>query len=73
MSDRKRYVEEIELKPTIFFTDFKNGELIEGLPILLIMQNRIPGLQGRDDSMLSDCGPSISVRINVSLSSPSAL
>ncbi|EIM80459.1 uncharacterized protein STEHIDRAFT_125987 [Stereum hirsutum FP-91666 SS1] len=64
MSDRKRYVEDIALKPTIFFKDVKNGELIDGIPIVLIMQNRIPGLQGRDDSMLSDCGPSISVRIN---------
>lgn len=69
LSDRKRYVEEIELKPTIYFKDYKNGELIDGLPITSIMQNRIPSLQGRDDSMLSDCGPSISVRINVSLPS----
>lgn len=73
MSDRKRYVEEIELKPTIYFKDSKDGQLIDGLPILLIMQNRISGLQGRDDSMLSDCGPSISVRISVSFSSPSSV
>lgn len=72
LSDRKRYVEEIDLKPTIHFKDFKNGELIDGLPIALIMQGRAAGLQGRDDAMLSDCGPSISVRINVSFVSHSA-
>lgn len=65
-SDYKLYVEEVEFKPTIYFRDFNDGDLIDGLPIVNIMQNRIRNLQGREDSMLSDCGPSISLRINVS-------
>lgn len=62
-SDRRRYVEEVQLEEPIPFFMLKPEE--EGIPLVDAMHNRFARLVGRDDQMFADRGPSISVRINV--------
>lgn len=61
-SDRRRYVEEVQLEEPIPFFMLKPEE--EGIPLVDAMHNRFARLVGRDDQMFADRGPSISVRIN---------
>ena len=64
-SDRRRYVDEVNLEQSIHFYMHKPDE--EGIPLRDAMHGRFARLMGRDEPMFQERGPSISVRINVSL------
>jgi hypothetical protein len=64
-SDRRRYVEEVNLEPSIHFYMAKPDEL--GIPLRDALHGRFAKLVGRDEAMFKERGPSISVRLNVSL------
>jgi hypothetical protein len=64
-SDRRRYVEEVQLEPSIFFYMSKPDE--SGIPLRDALHGRFAKLVGRDEPMFQERGPSISVRLNVSL------
>jgi hypothetical protein len=61
-SDRRRYVEEVQLEPSIFFYMSKPDEL--GIPLRDALHGRFAKLVGRDEPMFQERGPSISVRLN---------
>ena len=64
-SDRRRYVDEVNLEPSIHFYMQKPDE--EGILLRDAMHARFARLVGRDEPMFQERGPSISVRLNVSL------
>lgn len=64
-SDRRRYVDEVDLEPAIFFYMQKPDE--SGIPLRDALHGRFARLAGRDEPMFKERGPSISVRINVSV------
>jgi hypothetical protein len=64
-SDRRRYVDEVDLEPAILFYMQKPDEL--GIPLRDALHGRFARLAARDEAMFKERGPSISVRINVSL------
>jgi len=64
-SDRRRYVDEVILEPPIHFHMQKPDE--EGIPLKDAMHGRFARLVQRDEAMFQERGPSISVRINVSI------
>jgi len=61
-SDRRRYVDEVNLEPSIFFYMQKPDEA--GIPLRDAMHGRFAHLVARDEPMFQERGPSISVRIN---------
>jgi hypothetical protein len=61
-SDRRRYVDEINLEPSIHFYMQRPDE--EGIPLRDAMHGRFARLVARDEPMFQERGPSISVRIN---------
>jgi len=61
-SDRRRYVEEVQLEPSIFFYMSKPDEL--GIPLRDALHGRFAKLVARDEPMFQERGPSISVRLN---------
>jgi len=63
-SDRRRYVDEVDLEPAILFFMQKPDEA--GIPLRDALHGRFARLAGRDEPMFRERGPSISVRINVS-------
>lgn len=65
-SDRRRYVEEVDLEPPImFFMQHPDGC---GIPCRDALTSKFSSLAGRDDAMFKQRGPSVSIRINVSIS-----
>lgn len=62
-SDRRRYVEEIELQPPIYFW-MQNPEEC-GIPLTDALHCRARRMRLRDDPVFEGRGPSISVRIQV--------
>ena len=64
LSDRRRFVDEVNFEPSIQFYMQKPDE--EGIPLKDAMHCRFARLVQRDDPMFQERGPSISVRINVS-------
>jgi hypothetical protein len=64
-TDRRRYVDEVQLEPCINFYLSKPDEL--GVPLRDALHGRFARLVGRDEPMFKDRGPSITLRINVSL------
>ena len=68
-SDRRRYVDEFNIEPSINFYMQKPDEA--GIPLEGAMHGRFARLVARDEPMFQERGPSISVRINVSLASHS--
>ncbi len=64
-SDRRRYVDEVQLEPSIFFFMSKPDE--SGIPLRDALHGRFSRLVERDGPMFKERGPSISLRINVSL------
>jgi hypothetical protein len=64
-SDRRRYVDEVDLEMAIFFYMQKPDE--SGIPLRDALHGRFARLVGRDEPMFKERGPSISVRINVSV------
>ena len=64
LSDRRRFVDEVNFEPSIHFYMQKPDE--EGIPLKDAMHGRFARLVQRDDPMFQERGPSISVRINVS-------
>jgi hypothetical protein len=61
-SDRRRYVDEVNLEPSINFYMQKPDE--ERIPLSDAMHGRFARLVSRDEPMFQERGPSISVRIN---------
>ncbi|KAF8269819.1 hypothetical protein EI94DRAFT_1798812 [Lactarius quietus] len=61
-SDRRRYVDEVNLEPSIHFYMQKPDEA--GIPLKDAMHGRFARLHSRDEPMFQERGPSISVRIN---------
>lgn len=62
-SDRRRYVEDVQLAPPIEFRDRQTGYL--GISLRDALNNRFMDLMGRDEPMFDDRGPSVSIRLNV--------
>ncbi|KAI0666752.1 hypothetical protein C8Q78DRAFT_1072139 [Trametes maxima] len=61
-SDRRRYVEQVQLEPPIlFFTQHPDGM---GIPLKDAISSRFMQLVNRDDSMFEGRGPSVSIRLN---------
>lgn len=63
-SDRRRYVEEVELEPPIMF--FLQGPAECGIPLRDALTGKYIRLVGRDDAMFRERGPSVSIRLKVS-------
>ncbi|KAH9993734.1 hypothetical protein BJV74DRAFT_366639 [Russula compacta] len=61
-SDRRRYVDEVNLEQSISFFMQRPDE--EGIPLRDAMHGRFARLLSRDEPMFKERGPSISVRIN---------
>ena len=62
-SDRRRYVEEVELEaPIMFFLQHPDGC---GINCREAMSSKFSRLVDRDDAMFINRGPSVSIRINV--------
>jgi len=61
-SDRRRYVDEVELEPPIVFDVQKPHE--EGIPLRDAMHGRFARLVSRDEPTFQRCGPSVTIRIN---------
>ncbi|TFY76503.1 hypothetical protein EWM64_g7510 [Hericium alpestre] len=61
-SDRRRYVDEVQLEEPILFYMAKPYE--EGISMNDALHNRFSRLHDRDEAMFKERGPSISVRIN---------
>lgn len=61
-SDRRRYVDEVNLEQSIAFFMQKPDEA--GIPLKDAMHGRFARLVARDEPMFQERGPSISVRIN---------
>ncbi|KAH9967214.1 hypothetical protein BC827DRAFT_1123572 [Russula dissimulans] len=59
--DRRRYVDEVKLEPSIYFYMQRPDE--EGIPLRDALHNRSARLVARDEPMFQERGPSISVRI----------
>lgn len=65
-SDRRRYVEEVQLEaPIMFYVQNPSGC---GISLRDALNSKFMRLQGRDDLMFSNRGPSVSIRLMVSLS-----
>ncbi|KAI8974560.1 hypothetical protein BD414DRAFT_424197 [Trametes punicea] len=65
-SDRRRYVEQVELDPPVLF-EMQNSNGLRvglGIPIEDAVRDRFMYLVGRDDPMFEGRGPSVSIRIN---------
>jgi hypothetical protein len=60
-SDRRRYVEEVELEPPIMF--FLQGPAECGIPLRDALTGKYIRLVGRDDAMFRERGPSVSIRL----------
>ncbi|KAL1943096.1 hypothetical protein VTO73DRAFT_4767 [Trametes versicolor] len=59
-SDRRRYVEQVDLEAPILF--FSRDTM--GIPLADAISSRFMHLQGRDDPMFKERGPSVSIRLN---------
>ena len=69
-SDRRRAtLKRVQLEQSILFYMSKPDEL--GIPLRDALHGRFAKLVGRDEPMFQDRGPSISVRLNVSIISRS--
>jgi hypothetical protein len=62
-SDRRRYVEEVELEPPIMF--YLQGPGDCGIPLRDALTGKYIRLTGRDDPMFRERGPSVSIRLKV--------
>lgn len=62
-SDRRRYVEEVDLEAPIYF--WTTHPLECGIPLMDAMYMRVMRLQNKDDNVFRLCGPSISIRVEV--------
>lgn len=60
-SDRRRYVEEVELEPPIMF--YLQGPAECGIPLRDALTGKYIKLVGRDDPMFRERGPSVSIRL----------
>jgi len=60
-SDRRRYVEEVQLEQPIYFWMENPAEC--GIPLMDALHSRVRRLQTRDETVFAGRGPSISVRI----------
>jgi hypothetical protein len=63
-SDRRRYVEEVQLEQPIYFWTENPAEC--GIPLVDALHSRVRRLQNRDEAVFAGRGPSISVRIQAS-------
>ncbi|KAI0334506.1 hypothetical protein GY45DRAFT_1242225 [Cubamyces sp. BRFM 1775] len=61
-SDRRRYVEQVDLEAPILFWIHSPEGL--GIPLKDAITSRFVKLQGRDDPMFEGRGPSVSIRLN---------
>jgi hypothetical protein len=64
-SDRRRYIEEVTLEQSILFNCIYPE--VVGISLEDAVSGKFGSLEGRDDPMFVDRGPSISVRLNVSI------
>lgn len=60
-SDRRRYVEEVQLEQPIYFWTENPAEC--GIPLVDALHSRVRRLHNRDEAVFAGRGPSISVRI----------
>ena len=65
ISDRRRYVDEVQLEPPIMF--FSHNPTGCGILLKDAIAGRLDTLEGRDDPMLENKGPSVAIRLIVSL------
>lgn len=69
-SDRKRYVEEVSLEGPLYFA--MNGPSEFGIPLNDALHSRVKRLADREKPVFEGRGPSVSIRLEVSVS-PSCL
>ncbi len=69
LSDRRRYVDEVQLMAPIMF--FSNEPTGCGILLGNALSSTFNALEGRDDAMLEGSGPSVSIKLNVRYSFPS--
>ncbi|KAH8832438.1 hypothetical protein DL96DRAFT_1457686 [Flagelloscypha sp. PMI_526] len=60
-SDRRRYVEEVDLDAPIYF--WVNNPTECGLPLIDALHSRVKRLQNRDECVFEGRGPSVSIRL----------
>lgn len=63
-ADRKRYITDCDLRQTIYF--FSSAPYDWGITLEDALRFRLKDLQDKDDAMFEGCGPSVSIRIEVS-------
>ncbi len=63
ISDRRRYVDEVQLEAPIMF--YSNKPVGCGILLRDAISSRFSTLEGRDDAMFQGRGPSVSIRLNV--------
>ena len=63
LSDRRRYVEEVQLEEPIMF--YTNNPAGCGILLKDAFASKFSTLEGRDDAMFVGRGPSVSIRLNV--------
>ena len=63
LSDRRRYVEEVDLEQPIMF--YSHGPDGCGIPLEDAIKAKFSKLRDRDDAMFEGRGPSVSIRLNV--------
>ena len=64
-SDRRRYVDEVQLEPPIMF--YMQNPPRCGMSLQDALQGRFMNLRDRDDHMFEHRGPSVSIRLMVCL------
>lgn len=62
-SDRRRYVEEVDLEAPLHFWMENPTEC--GIPLIDALHSRVKHLRGREELVFEGRGPSISVRLQV--------
>lgn len=62
-ADRVRYIEKANLKAPIIFVTSHPDQW--GIPLEDALRAKMKDLVGRDDHMFVDCGPSVSIRLQV--------
>lgn len=63
-ADKERYLELVHLSPPVIF--LTKEPLEWGIPLEDVRNGRMQHLADKDDPVLQNCGPSVSIRINVS-------
>ncbi|KAJ8515718.1 hypothetical protein ONZ45_g6883 [Pleurotus djamor] len=62
-SDRRRYVEEVQLEAPIYFYTSTSGGDVCGISLQDALHSKVKQLHGRDETVFQQRGPSVSIRL----------